>query len=91
MGETEPTANEKAIAKQSLDLTRMGIRADIEVLGVAVEKEIPHASTDKVCDVPVTAQTIEHFQCIGINVLPRHTMIGSFSDYWFARSHVPAV
>ena len=46
--ETEAAADDPAVPEQPLDLIRMGVRADVEVLRPPPEQQVAHAAADEV-------------------------------------------
>src|SRR6185295_3216458 len=73
--EPEPAADDPAVSKQPLDLIRMRVGADVEVLRAAAEHQIANAAADQIRGVAVLIEPVEHAQRIGIDVPSRDRMI----------------
>ena len=68
MRQTKPATDDPAVAKELLDLVRMGGGPDVEVLRVPAEQEIANTSADEVGDVPVFVQLIKDLERRRIDV-----------------------
>ena len=80
MSEPEPPADDPAVAEQLLDLVRMRRRADVEILGSPTEQEIAHTPAHQIRDVLMLVQPVENFEGVGIDLAPRHRVLGSRND-----------
>ena len=64
VGQAEATADQAAVSEQLLDRFRPGIGGDIEILGLAAQREIAHTASHEVCLVAGALQPIEHLERI---------------------------
>lgn len=83
MRQPEAPANQAAIPKESFDFLGMGIGRDVKVLGVTTKNQIPDAAADQVSLETGTLESIEDFDSIGIDALPRDRMLRSRNNDWF--------
>jgi hypothetical protein len=67
MGKPETPADQAAVAEQFPDLIGMGGGADVEIFWNTAQKQVTHTASNKVGCVPVTVETIEDLQGIGID------------------------
>jgi hypothetical protein len=61
MDQSEPTANDATIFKESIDLMGVRIRDDIEVFWNLSEEKIPNTSSDEISQKPVSVETVKDF------------------------------
>ena len=73
--ETEPTANQEAIAEGLLDLVGLRARPHIEILRLATHQQVTHAAAHEVARIAQLVQAIQDLQSIGIDVLARNTVV----------------
>jgi hypothetical protein len=59
VGQPEPPADDPAVTEQLLDLPRMRVCPDVEVLGTASEHQITDAAPDQVGNVLVLLQAMK--------------------------------
>ena len=76
----EAPSDDPAVAKQLLDLVRMGGGPDVEVLGPPVQQQIADASADQVGDVMVLVQSIQNFERVGVDVAAGKCMLRPSDD-----------
>lgn len=88
VGETEASSDDPAVVEELSDLSRPGVRADVEVLRAPAEEEVPHAAAHQVGLEPVTVQTHHDLERVRVDVLPRETMLGPGDDEGFFFFHV---
>ncbi len=60
--QAEAPAHDEAVAEQALDLLRVGVRPDVEVLGLARQQEVAHAAADEVGGVAAGLQAVEDLE-----------------------------
>ena len=82
VGETEPAADQPAVAEGLLDLVGRRIGRDIEVLGLAAQKQIAHAPAHEVGVISLLLQTVKHPDCVGTDPLAGDGMFPAGDDLW---------
>jgi hypothetical protein len=65
MCQSEASADEAAVAEEPLELARRGVGDDVEVLGLAAEQQVAHATSHKIGDKTFGFKAIEHPDGIG--------------------------
>ncbi len=80
MGQTKPAADDPAIAEQPLDLRRMRVGADVEVLRRPAEQQIPDAAADQIGQVIGLIETIEDAKRVRVNLAARYSVLGARND-----------
>jgi hypothetical protein len=83
MCQPEAPADNPAVAKEFLDLVRVGGGPDVEVLRPAVQQQIADASPDEIRDVIVLVELIKNLESSRIDVATGYCMRGSRKDGWF--------
>ncbi len=78
--EAEPPSDDPAVAKELLDLMRVGGRADVEVLGPPSQEQVTYTSAHQVGDVIVLVELIEDLESTGIDVSARNRVRGPRND-----------
>ncbi len=69
MGKAKPAADEATVGKKLSDLVGMSRGADIEILGLSAQENIPDPSSHQISDVPVIVQPVKDLEGIGVDVL----------------------
>ena len=80
MGQAEAAADEEGVAEELLDLIGVGVRADVEIGGLAAEHEVPHGASDEVGGEAVRVQAVEDLEAVGIDVAARDAMAAAVED-----------
>ena len=75
MGKTETAPDKETVAERPLYLVGLCACADIEILGLAPQKQIAHTSADEVCRVAKIVETVQHTERVPIDILARNAMI----------------
>jgi hypothetical protein len=75
VGQSEPAADQAAIAEQLLDLFRRGIGGDVEVLRVATDQQVADGATYQVGTKAGLAQPIQDAQRVGTDVAARDIVL----------------
>ena len=78
--QSEPAADDPAVAEELLDLIRVRRCPDVEIFGTAPEQQIAHTAANQVGNVIVLPQSIEDLERVGIDVAPRERMLGARND-----------
>ncbi len=78
--EPEPSSDDPAVPKELLDLIRMCGGADVEILRPAAEEQVADAAAHEVGHVMVLPQTVEHLQCIRIDIAARDRVLFASDD-----------
>ena len=81
MREPEATADDPAIPEQSLDLIRVRVRADVEVLRLTAQQQVPDAATDQIGREIVLVEPVEDPQRVRIDVPARERVALARNDY----------
>ena len=79
-GEAEAAADEVGVAEELLDLARIGVCRDIEVLGLAPHEQVADAAADEVGDEPGVGEAVEDAQRLRGNVLAGNAVLGPFAN-----------
>jgi hypothetical protein len=66
--EAEAAADYPAVSEQLLDLIRMRVGADVEVLRLTSEEKIAHAATDEVGGIVELLQAVKNLEGVRIDV-----------------------
>jgi hypothetical protein len=82
VGEPEPPADQAGIAKQAADRLRGRVRADVEVLGRAAEKQVSNAPADQVRLVARAVEAIQDLQRVRIDARAGDRVLGAGPDAW---------
>jgi hypothetical protein len=82
VGEPEPPADETRVAKQPANGLRGRVRADVEILGNAAEKQISDAPADQVRLVARSVEPIQDLQRVRIDARARDRVLGAGPDAW---------
>ena len=100
MGQTKPTTDQKAVAKQLFDLLWSRVGANIKIFGCPAQLEVTHAATDQISLVAITMQPIEHLESVLVNLVAGNT-VGWTGQYrwsvscrlcvWWGNSHGSSV
>jgi hypothetical protein len=80
MREAEAPADQPAVAEQPLDGLGMGVRPDVEVLGLAPEEQIADAAPDQVRLVAGRRQAVENLERVRIDPLARDRVLAAGAD-----------
>ena len=80
VSQPEAPSNDPAILEKTLDLIRMRVGADVEILGTTAEQQVADAAADQIRDVIVLAKAIEDLQRVRIDVAARDWMLGARDD-----------
>ena len=83
VGEAEPPADDPAVAEELLDLARMRVRADVEVLWPASQNQVADAAADEIRDVAALLQAIEDPQRVRVDIPARNRMVFARNDNRF--------
>ncbi len=86
--QAEPAADEPRIAEQRPDLLGTGVRGDVEVLGLAVQQQIPHPAAHDEGLIPAILEAVEDLQGIPGNVRAGDVVVGSRDDAGRIRSRL---
>jgi hypothetical protein len=64
MGKPEPPADKTAVPENLLDLVRLGIGGDIEILGFPAEEKVANPSADEVSEMARLLEAVQYPYCI---------------------------
>ena len=78
--QTEPPADQPAIAEQILDLIGIGVRDDVEVFRMPVEQQIAHAAADEKRLEAGALQAVQDFESVGRDVGPADVVFRARDD-----------
>ena len=81
VGEAEAAADDPAVAEEPADLRRVGVGADVEVLGLAPEEQVAHRPADQVGLEAGLVEAVEHLQDVGVDAGAADRMPGAIEDY----------
>ena len=79
--EPEPPADDPAVLEQPLDLVRVRVGADVEVLRPAAEQQVADAAADEVGDVVVLVEPVENLQRVRIDLFAGDRVLGARHDH----------
>ena len=80
VAEAEAAAHDEAVAEELLDLLRVGVGADVEVLGLALEQEVAYTASHQVGHEAVVLQAVEDLEGILVDVLAGDVVLGPGQD-----------
>ena len=78
--EPEPAADDPAVPEQPLDLIRVRVGRDVEVLRKPAQDQVPHAPAHQVRDVIAALQPEQDAERVGIDVPARNRMVRARDD-----------
>ena len=81
MRQPEPAADDPAVPEQPLDLVRVRVGGDVEVLRDAAEHQVPDAAADEVGDVVAPLQPEQDPERVGIDIPARNRVIRARDDH----------
>jgi hypothetical protein len=81
MDETEAFSDDAAERQHLFDGSRVRVRSDIEILGLASQKQIPNGAADDVGLEAGRPQLAGDEQCVGIDLLEFQTMFFLGEDF----------
>ena len=87
MGETEPAADETAVAKDLLQLIGLCVRGNVEVLGFTAKQKVAHTAADEIGPVSPLFQTVKHPDGIGTDPFAGDRVLFSGDDRGLNGSH----
>ncbi len=70
-------ADHAGVAEQVAHLLRMGRSGDVEILGLAREHQVAHATADQVGVEAGARQAIENLEDVGVDIAARDGMLGA--------------
>jgi hypothetical protein len=68
MRKPKAAADQETVAEEGFYLSGMRAGGNVEILGSALQEQIPHPASDKVCDVIAPRQAIQNFKGVWINI-----------------------
>jgi len=80
MRQSKAPANQPAVTEQVVDLLRLGISDDIEILGLTAQQQIPHPTADQTGAITGMVQSIQDRDRAGTDIGPRDGMFGARND-----------
>ena len=83
--EVKAPADQPAVTEQLLDLVRMRVGGDVEVLRMQSEQQVAHGAADQEGLVARFLESVEDLQGVRGDVGPRDRMLVSGNDPRFAR------
>ena len=79
--QTEPAADQPAVAEQALHLVRMRVRRNVEILRLPAQQEIAHATTRQIRQEPAFAKTIKNLQRLGRDLPATDGVLRTIDDH----------
>ena len=67
VGQAKPPADDPAVPEEPLDLRGVGVGADVEVLRLAPEQQVPHAAADQVGDVVGLLESVQDAEGVRVD------------------------
>ena len=89
MGQPEAAPDDPAVPEEFLDLVRMRVRADVEVLRPPTEQQVAHTAAHQVGAVAGVMEPIEDAKGVGVDQAARDVVFCARDD--LGVDHVPRV
>jgi hypothetical protein len=80
MNQSKSSADDPAVFKKAINLMRVSIGGDIEILRGFPEEKIPNASPDEISQESMPVEAVKDFQSFLIDHSPRNGMLRSWND-----------
>src|SRR5690349_11044895 len=81
MSQPEAAADDPAVLEQTLDLIRVRVGADIEVLRAAAEQQVADAAADEVGRKVALMEAVENLQRVRVDVFARDRVLRARHDH----------